>query len=308
MKTPLPQALPAGAFAGETARADSIVSDLMVLTKARLSTLVLVTTLIGFLLASSRDEGVAWMLLLQTLFGTGLVAAGASVLNQALEKIPDQKMSRTRNRPVAAGRLSPGRASLLGIGLSALGLLVLAATAGEPAAGLAGLTLVVYVLFYTPAKRRTSLCTLIGAVSGAIPPVIGWFAAGGGAAAGGWFLFAVLFFWQLPHFLSINWVYRGEYERAGFVMWSNGDENGKRTAVLSIGFILALLAVSAWGFVAGFLGPVYLAGALILGAGFLWLGVRFLRDSTVARARGLFFYSLFYLPTLLGLMLCGRTN
>lgn len=276
-------------------------ADLMALTKARLSFLVLVTTFFGFWLASSGKD-IEWMLLIHTLIGTALTAAASSVFNQIMEMDIDARMARTADRPLPARRLAPSVAFGIGWGLAALGIVHLGVKVNALAAMLAALTLLIYVFVYTPMKQASSLNTLVGAVAGAIPPVIGWAAAGGGFGIEALFLFGVLFFWQLPHFLAINWMYRDQYRDAGFVMWANRDEQGTLTAVLSLVFSICTTAWMALPYLSGFGNPVSLVGGTILGGAMIVLAVRYGKTRTREDARRLFFYTLIYLPLVLGLL------
>jgi len=277
-------------------------TDVKELTKARLTGLVLVTTFVGFVLGSSG--GLSWLLLLQTLAGTALVAVSSSIFNQAIEVTPDSLMKRTRHRPLVAGRITRPRALFAGSLIAIVGLAWLWVAAGLSTMVTAFLTWAIYVAVYTPMKRLSSSCTLVGAVAGALPPLVGWVAAGGGWTLMGIALFGLLFFWQLPHFLAINWLYREEYEQAGFVMWSNGDSAGRRTSILALIFSLCLVAISLlpwrdlhwWGGVA----------LLVAGMAMVWLAVRFLRQPASGTARALFFYTLAYLPLALGILMVAR--
>ena len=281
-----------------------MLADLMELTKARLSSLVLVTTFVGFCLASRGEMN--WILLLHTLAGTALVAFGASAFNQLLERREDGAMRRTSARPLPAGRMDGLSALVIGSVLTVNGLVYLGLAISWLVSGLAGLTFVVYVLLYTPLKKASSLCTLVGAVSGAVPPVIGWCAAGGGLGAAALALFGILFFWQLPHFLAINWIYRDDYERAGFVMWSNRDGRGERTSRLALLFSGALMVMAVTPAGLGISTAWYLWGALALGLGMVLFAIRFRMARSIGAARGLFVYSILYLPLLMGLMLFTR--
>ncbi len=288
--------------ADDAAAAPRFWTDVQELTKARLTGLVLVTTFVGFVLGSRN--GLSWWLLLHTLLGTALVAVSSSIVNQAIEMAPDALMRRTRNRPVAAGRF--GRLSALAAGgvtaLAGVGWLWM--FCGGATAFVAGVTWLLYVAVYTPLKRISSSCTLVGAVAGALPPMVGWVAAGGGWTLMGVTLFALLFFWQLPHFLAINWLYREEYEQAGFVMWSNGDLQGSRTSMLAVFFSGCLLGVSLlpWSILALWGG----IGLLLAGLFMLALAWRFRLRPCPARARALFFYTLAYLPLVLGILMVAR--
>jgi len=286
-------------------RAASAVADIAELVKARLSLLTVATAMAGFALGV---EG-AWnfLLLAATLTGTALSAAGAAALNQWWERAHDARMKRTRDRPLPGGRMAAGDALAAGLGLSFSGVLCLALFANPLAAGLAAATIIFYILVYTPLKRVTSLNTIIGAVPGALPPLIGWTAARGTINAEGLTLFAILFLWQMPHFLAIAWLYRGDYAQAGFKMLSEGDEDGVVTGRQAVIYALALLAVSLLPSVFFGYSAVYFYGALMLGAGFASVAVNFaVSGGSVAAARWLFLASIAYLPLLLGLMVLTR--
>lgn len=288
----------------ERAEEATWMSDLMALTKARLTTLVLVTTFVGYCLASG--PGINFVLLFHVLIGTALVAAGASVFNQLMEVEPDSKMRRTCDRPLPAGRMQLKTAVWLAVATSTLGLVQLGLFVNGLAAAMAALTLFVYAAVYTPMKQSSSACTLVGAVSGALPPLIGWAGGGGQMDGGALALFGVLFFWQLPHFVSINWVYREEYEKAGFAMWSNGDVSGKRSALLCVGFSVLLLGVGLSPSLVGVTRPGYMIGSLALGLVMFVLSIQFFRVRDLRSARKLFFWSIIYLPLILGLMLYAK--
>jgi heme o synthase len=281
----------------------SVFADLV---KARLTTLVLLTTLVGFYIGWSGAMNYA--LMFNTLAATALVAAGAAALNQLLEREYDAKMRRTMGRPLPSGRLQPTTVMIFGGVCSVAGLVYLALAVNLLTSVLGAVTLVSYLFIYTPLKRVTWLNTAIGAVPGALPPLMGWTAARGELSGEGWALFAILFFWQLPHFFAIAWIYKDEYARAGFKMLSNVDADGRRTAEQSISNTLALLAVSLFPFVFKMAGTAYLAGAIVLGAVFLWCAVRFSRRLTPACARQLFFASIIYLPLLLALMVWDKVK
>jgi heme o synthase len=281
----------------------SVFADLV---KARLTTLVLLTTLVGFYLG--WQGAMNYALMLNTLAATALVAAGASALNQLLEREYDAKMRRTQGRPLPSGRLQPTTVMIFGGVSSVAGLIYLALAVNLVTSVLGAVTLVSYLFIYTPLKRVTWLNTAIGAVPGALPPLMGWTAARGELSGEGWALFAILFFWQLPHFFAIAWMYRDEYARAGFKMLSNVDADGRRTAEQSISNTLALLAVSLFPFVFKMAGTTYLAGAIVLGAVFLWCAIRFSRRLTLTTARQLFFASIIYLPLLLALMVWDKVK
>lgn len=278
-----------------------LLADLLALTKARLSLLVIVTTFVGFCLASG--PALDWLRLLHAVLGTTLAACAAAVLNQFLEAEVDRLMERTRHRPLPGGRMKPGTALVLGSVLAVVGVTWLWFAANPLSACLAAATIVIYIAFYTPLKRRTSLCTIVGAISGAIPPVIGWTAAQPSLEFGAWILFGVLFTWQMPHFLAIAWIYRDEYAQAGFVMLKQDDLSGSATAMQSLLYTLALAAITIAPFAAGLNNAVYLSGALVLDVAFIFFAVQFFIHRTRPTARCLFFASIFYLPLLLGLMI-----
>jgi len=271
------------------------------LTKARLSAMVLLTTLAGYLLgARGHVDGAR---LLWTLLGTGACALGANALNQCLEVERDARMERTRNRPLPSERMSRAHAALAGNLLGAGGFLILLRGATALAAGLALFTLLLYVLIYTPLKPRSSLNTLVGAITGALPPVIGWTAAGRGIDGGAWLLFALLFLWQVPHFLALAWLYREDYLRGGFRMISTEDPSGRLTGLLVVVYSLALLPLAFALPLAGLAGPLFSAGFLILGLGLLLLGLSLRRRRDAVSARRLFLASVIQLPLILALLL-----
>jgi protoheme IX farnesyltransferase len=227
-------------------------------------------------------------------------------LNQLLERDDDAKMRRTQDRPLPSGRITPEAALLIGGVCAGAGLADLALAVNLLTAWLGALTLASYLLVYTPLKRLTPLNTAIGAIPGALPPLMGWTAARGEISGAGWALFAILFFWQLPHFLAIAWIYREDYARAGFVMLPVLDPSGARTGKQALSHTLGLLPVSLCPFLFGLAGPVYLAGALALGAGLLWRAWAFSRRISVAGARRLFYASIIYLPLLLALIVFNK--
>ena len=274
--------------------------DFIALTKPRITLMVVLTSLFGFYLATPGP--IDGMLLANLLIGTALSCAGAGVLNMAMERRADGAMHRTRNRPVPAGRVPLGTAVSFGGILATGGVILLAAKVNALTAGLSLATLVLYLGVYTPLKSRTSICTIVGAIPGALPPVMGWAAARGTLDPGAWALFGVLFFWQLPHFLAIAWMYREDYARAGYPMLSVVDPEGTSTARQVVLQTLALMLISLAPVWMGFAGRTYLAGAAALGLAFLAFGVAFAQIRSRERARRLFFASLAYLPGLLGLM------
>ncbi|MDX1503323.1 MAG: heme o synthase [Thermoanaerobaculia bacterium] len=285
-------------------RAPGMAADLLDLTKPRINLMVVVTAAIGLLLGGGSSLSLE--LAVHALLGTSLVAAGGSALNHLLERETDALMRRTAGRPLPAGRLSPDLALLFGVGLASLGLLELAIfvnllTALIGAAAFAG-----YVLVYTPLKRVTSLATLVGAVPGALPPVMGWTAARGDLEPGAWVLFGILFLWQLPHFLAIAWLCREDYARAGFPMLPVREPDGRSTARQALLYTLALVPVSLLPSALGLSGAPYFLGALVLGLVFLGFGVAFSARSSTGSARRLLLASVLYLPAVLVVMLVDR--
>lgn len=276
--------------------------DFVELTKPRIAVLVLFTVAAGALLAQRGAPDL--VLLANTLFGAALVAAAASALNQLLERHSDALMRRTENRPLPAGRLQPLEVLIFGVVLAVAGLGWLAATAKHPlAVGVAAFTLVSYVLLYTPLKRQTTLNTLVGAVPGALPPVIGWAAVTGTIDREIVALFLMMFLWQVPHFLAIAWIYREDYGRAGLQMLPVVDPAGAMTGRQMLSYCLALIPVSLLPALFHQAGPMYALGAVILGLGFAKSALDFVREKSHARARRVLHASLVYLPMLFGLLL-----
>jgi protoheme IX farnesyltransferase len=275
----------------------AVYSDLF---KARLTLLVILTTLIGFYVGFVGP--VDYVLMFHALLGTALVASGASALNQLWERQYDAKMRRTQDRPLPSGRLQPQ--TVLGIGCfcSVLGLAYLAVFVNLLTAALGAASLLTYLFLYTPLKRVTWLNTIVGAFPGALPPLMGWTAATGELSRAGFALFALQAFWQLPHFMAIAWIYRDEYAKAGFKMLPVFDPEGLRTSRQALNYTLGLLPISLAPFVFKVAGPVYLSGALLLGILFIWSAFQFSRSLTIPRARQLFYVSLVYLPVLMGLL------
>jgi protoheme IX farnesyltransferase len=288
------------------AEMSSRVADWMELVKVRLSGLVLLTTLSGFYLASRG--AVDWLRLFNTLIGTALLAFGASALNQFQERHLDARMKRTAHRPLPAGRMAPPTALWFGVASAAAGFLYLALMVNWPTSLIGAATLLTYNLIYTPLKRVTWLNTLIGAVPGATPPVMGWSAARNDLSPEGWTLFAILFLWQIPHFMAIAWLYRDDYARGGFIMLPQVDASGRRTGRQAVGYTLGLLAASVCPALLGLVGAGYLVGAVVLGLAFLAVALRFSRDMTRQRTLHLFFMSILYLPLLLGLLVIDKVK
>ena len=279
----------------------SVYSDLF---KLRLTLLVLLTTLVGFYIGSIG--AMDYWLMFHTVIATALLACGAAALNQLWEREHDAKMRRTETRPLPSGRLQPDSVLVIGAALSMAGLIYMAAAVNLLASFLGALTLATYIFVYTPLKRITWLNTAVGAIPGALPPLIGWTAARNDLGSEAIALFAILFFWQIPHFLAIAWIYRDEYAKAGFVMLPNVDPNGFRTSRQAVSHTFGLLLVSLWPVVFGLTGVVYLFGAFALGIIFLVAALRFSRHLTLPTARHLFFASILYLPLLLGLMVMDK--
>ncbi|GAA5131816.1 protoheme IX farnesyltransferase [Luteolibacter yonseiensis] len=272
--------------------------DLAVLMKVRLNFFVLITTFVGFLLYS-LGAGMDWMRLLHTLLGTAAAAFGSAAFNQLMEVDLDARMKRTADRPLPSRRMDPLVAFGIGWVLSAIGIIHLAVQVGHLAAYLAAATVAVYVFAYTPMKRLSSTNTLVGAVTGAIPPVIGWVGAGGAVGWEAWFLFGLLFFWQLPHFIAINWLCREEYESVGYKMWSNGDLTGKKSGVLSAVFALSLAVFSLLPAFVGFANLLWTIVGPLLALVMMALALKFSRDGERTSARKLFFFTLIYIPVAL---------
>jgi protoheme IX farnesyltransferase len=270
------------------------------LVKARLTTLVLLTMLVGFYLG--WRGAMDFVLMFHMLAATALVASGAAALNQLLEREYDAKMRRTQDRPLPSGRLQPATVAIFGGVSSVAGLIYLALAVNLLTSVLGAVTLVSYLFIYTPLKRVTWLNTAIGAIPGALPPLMGWTAARNELSGEGWALFAILAFWQIPHFFAIAWMYRDDYAKAGFVMLPNVDDGSRRTSQQTVSHTLALFIASLCPFLLNMAGPVYLAAAIILGAGFLFCAIQFSRQLTLARARQLFLASILYLPLLLAIM------
>ena len=282
----------------------SVSGDFATLTKARLSLLVVFTTAIGFFVGAKGD--VVWVDLLSAIFGTSLAAASASALNQWMESDVDQLMERTKMRPLAAGRWARSSGLWVGVILGTLGIGMLWFMLPRLAPVFAIATIGVYLLLYTPLKRRSAWCVLVGAVSGALPPVIGWAATGSQEVWTAWVLFGVLFCWQVSHFLPIAWMYRDEYRDAGFVMLKSDDEDGIATASQSLVFALFLAAVTLVPLLHGQTSMLYRLGTILLNVVFCGTAVVFLIERSRVSARRLFFTSIIYLPLFLGLFAFTR--
>jgi protoheme IX farnesyltransferase len=275
-------------------------ADFLALTKPRLNFLVLLTTAAAYRLGVG--PGSSALILLHTLVGTGLVAGGAAALNQVWERDTDRLMRRTRRRPLPDARLDPAHARLFGWLLSIGGLVELAVFVNLLAAGIAALTLASYIWFYTPLKFRTSLSTIAGAVPGALPAVIGWSAATGTLSVEGWVLFGIVFMWQMPHFLAIAWMYRDEYARAGIPLLPVIQPDGRSTGRQAVLYTTGLIPLTLMPTLIGLSSPLYLAGAVVLGAILLVFSLEFAVVRTTDAARRLFLASILYLPALWALL------
>jgi protoheme IX farnesyltransferase len=276
----------------------------LALTKPDVSFLVVLTTLAGFYLGSRGPLDVLRMA--QTVFGTTLVAAGTSALNHYIERASDAHMRRTASRPLPTGQLRPRDALLFGATLVAVGTVYLVLVAGPLASFLALFTSVSYLALYTPLKKRTTLATAIGAIPGAMPPLIGWVAARGSLSSGAWLLFAIMVLWQFPHFMAIAWMYREDYARAGIKMLPVVDPKGTRTFRQIIGCAIVLLPVSLFMTLLGFTGILYFFGAVVLGFALIQLCLWASANRTNVRAKWLMHATVLHLPLLLGLMMLDK--
>jgi protoheme IX farnesyltransferase len=282
------------------------IAVLCELTKARLTLLVLLTTLVGFYLGT---KGVTdYLLMLHAVLGTGLLASGAAALNQLLERDYDGRMRRTQGRPLPSGRLSPEAVLLFGGFCSVAGLAYLAIAVNLLTSVLGAATLLTYLFIYTPLKRVTWLNTAVGAIPGAIPPLMGWTAARGELSPEGWALFGILALWQIPHFFAIAWIYRDEYAKAGFIMLPTIDADGSRTGQQSVGHTLLLLPISLLPYAFHLAGPFYVAGTILLGSIYLGCAFNFSHRMTLRSAKRLFFSSIVYLPFLLTLLVLDKVK
>ena len=279
------------------------LADYCELAKLRLSLLVLFVTAAGFCLGATGPISI--VSLLYVVFGTGLVAFGANALNQVLERDFDRLMVRTADRPIPSGRIAPGEALAFSLLAATSGCLLLAMAANGQAALLAFVTLLLYVGLYTPLKRLTSLNTLVGAVPGAIPPLIGFVAARGELTVEALLLFAIVFFWQMPHFFAIAWLYREDYRRGGYRMLSVVDPSGRAIGLQTVIFCGLLVAVSFLPAALGIADFTYLAGAAVLGFAMAIISIRFAILRTASTARMLLLASIAYLPPLMMLLLAA---
>jgi protoheme IX farnesyltransferase len=289
------QAAPYNATAAQTT-VRSRGADYVSLTKPRLNTLVLITTAAAYYLGDGQR--LSTLHLIHTMMGTALVAGGASALNQHWERNTDRLMRRTRRRPLPDARLHPQDAMWFGIGLSALGIAQLTWFVNPLTAVIAALTLFSYVLLYTPLKLKTSLSTVVGAVPGALPALLGWAAATNSASAGGWILFGIVFMWQMPHFLAIAWLFRDDYANAGIPLLPVVEPDGRSTGRQAVLYTAGLIPVSLLPMAVTMSTAYYLVGALTLGAVLMVLSLEFATSRSMPSARRLFYGTILYLPLL----------
>lgn len=285
----------------------AMLVDYWRLTKPEVNLLILITTFAGFCLAlPSHVQHFPVLLLINTLLGTLLVASGTGTLNQFLEKTFDAQMRRTSRRPVASGRISASSALRFGIALSCLGCVYLYVEANALASLLALVTLLSYLFVYTPLKRKTPLCTLVGALPGAMPPLIGWAAAAGRLSLEAWSLYALLFLWQFPHFMAIAWMYREDYSRAGYLVLPRGETKGRVMALQGVLPCLILLAASLIPLLIAHSHFLYWAANLLLASGLLFYACRLAFQRSNASAKRLLSASILYLPLAFCVILLGR--
>ena len=290
-----------------------LMRDYVELTKPRITWLILMSTAIGYFFGLPRAEGwreflanVNWLSLVHTIVGTGLIASGTAALNQWFEREADRRMRRTADRPLPAGRLQADRALTFGVALSVAGFVELWLGVNLLSGVIGAFTLGSYLFLYTPLKKRSWWSTTVGAIPGAMPPVIGYAAAAGVVTREAWVLGAILFLWQFPHFYSIAWMYKDDYARAGIRMLPVVEPDGRSTARQIVVYGMALIPVSLTPALMGMSGIVYGIGALILGLWFLYSGVRVALDRNMLRARHVLLASVLYLPLIYGLMLIDR--
>lgn len=281
--------------------------DYWELTKPEINFLIAITAAAGFWIGSPETlSHFPWMPFIHMLLGTVLVASGAATLNQLIELQYDAQMRRTARRPLASGRIAPSHALWFGVSLSVLGVVYLAISTNTLASLLAAITLLSYLFLYTPLKRITPLCTFVGAFPGAAPPLIGWTAARGHLDAAAWVLFAIVFLWQFPHFMSIAWIYREDYARAGYLVLPASELKNRFVAWQCVLPAVGLLVVAIVPALRGQSGLVYVAGAFALGGVFLYCSARFALQRSVASARHLLFASILYLPVLFALLVLDK--
>jgi protoheme IX farnesyltransferase len=306
---PAPSEFSSAALQERHSSASTLLSDYWALTKPEVNFLILITTFVGFYLASASDGRFSFVRLFNTLLGTLLVASGTGTLNQYVERHFDAQMRRTARRPAAAGRLTPSAVLAFGTALAITGSIYLAIAVNLLASALAALTLLTYLFVYTPLKRKTPLCVLVGAFPGAVPPLIGWVAASGRLDIEAWILYAMLFLWQFPHFMAIAWMYREDYDRAGYLVLPKGNARTPFVTLETLLPLLALVAISILQFPARHAAIFYCAAAF-LGTGFTYFGWQFVFERSRVAARRLLTASIIYLPLLYGLSatLCNRAR
>jgi len=284
-----------------------VLFDYWALTKPEITFLIAITTAAGFCMGTPAAlPHFPWMPFLQSLLGTALVASGAATLNQLIELPYDARMRRTARRPLASGRIAPSHTLSFGVVLSVLGLAYLAMSTNALAALLAAVTLLSYLFLYTPLKRITPLCTLVGAIPGAAPPLIGWSAACGHLDSAAWGLFAIVFLWQFPHFMPIAWMYREDYARAGYLVLPSGETRNHFVKWQTVGAAAVLLVVGLLPTISRLSGLVYFGGALGLGGILLFYSARFAIHETNVSARQLVLVSILYLPAIFALLVLDK--
>jgi protoheme IX farnesyltransferase len=300
---PILAALDVSTVQGRRIASSNVLFDYWELTKPEINFLIAITAAAGFWIGSpAAPPHFPWMPFIHTLLGTVFVASGAATLNQLIELRYDAQMRRTARRPLASGRIARSHALWFGILLSVFGVVYLAISTNTFASLLATLTLLSYLFLYTPLKRITPLCTLVGAIPGATPPLIGWTAACGHLDAAAWVLFAIVFLWQFPHFMSIAWMYREDYARAGYLVLPASKLRDRFVVWQSLLPALGLFIVGIVPALRGQSGIVYFAGALVLGVVFLYYSARFALQRSIVCARQLLFASILYLPVLFALL------
>jgi protoheme IX farnesyltransferase len=285
-----------------------VMGSYIALTKPRITWLILMSAGVGYFfgMKTSWNGLHSWLLMLNTLLGTGLIASGTAALNQWYEREGDSLMRRTAGRPLPTGMMSANRALWFGIALAVAGFTELAIFVNPLTGMLGALTLLAYLFIYTPLKKVSHLSTVIGALPGAMPPLMGYAASNGALTAEAWTLFAILFVWQFPHFLAIAWMYREDYARAGIRMLPVVEPDGMSTARQIVLYASTLIPLSLLPVLLGMSGKIYLVGALLLGMWFLYTGVRVAFDRTNVRARQVLLASVIYLPMIYGLMVLDR--
>jgi protoheme IX farnesyltransferase len=304
---PILAALDVSVVQGRRIASSNVLLDYWKLTKPEINFLIAITAAAGFWIGSpTAPPHFPWMRFIHTLLGTVIVASGAATLNQLIELQYDAQMRRTGGRPLASGRIARLHALWFGVLLSVFGVVYLAISTNAFASLLATLTILSYLFLYTPLKRMTPLCTLVGAVPGAAPPLIGWTAACGHLDAAAWVLFAIVFLWQFPHFMSIAWMYREDYARAGYLVLPAGKLRDRFVARQTLLPALGLFIVGIAPALRGQSGIAYSAGPLVLGVVFLYYSARFALQPSIICARQLLFASILYLPVLFGLIALGK--